>query len=120
MPVSEETYRQLALEDPSGHWELHCGRLRQKPPMIVEHNFVTTRVFGRLFQQLDEREYTIRSNAGHVQRTAQNYYIPDVFVIPTELMRPYRHLNNVLESYDAPLPLVIEVWSPSTGDYDVG
>ncbi len=25
----------------------------------------------------------------------------------------------MLEWYDAPLPLVVEIWSPSTGDYDV-
>ncbi len=24
-----------------------------------------------------------------------------------------------VETYDEPLPLVVEVWSPSTGDYDV-
>ena len=40
MAISERTFQQLALEDPSGHWELHCGQLRQKPPMSAEHNQV--------------------------------------------------------------------------------
>ena len=40
MPVSEKTYRQLALEDPSGNWELHCGALRQKPAISFEHSHV--------------------------------------------------------------------------------
>jgi len=56
---------------------------------------------------------------GHVRRTSENYYIPDVFVIPTELVRPLLERRDVLEAYDDPLPLVVEVWSPSTGDYDV-
>jgi Uma2 family endonuclease len=27
--------------------------------------------------------------------------------------------RQVLESYDTPLPLVVEIWSRSTGDYDI-
>jgi len=87
--------------------------------MSFEHNLVTTRVFGRLLQQLDERDFMVRSNIGHVQRATQNYYIPDVYVVPTESILPHRHRSDMLESYDVPLPLVVEVWSPSTGDYDV-
>jgi Uma2 family endonuclease len=30
-----------------------------------------------------------------------------------------RDLPNALEVYNEPLPLVVEVWSPSTGQYDV-
>lgn len=41
-----------------------------------------------------------------------------VYVIPTELVRPQR-LQRTLEVYEAPLPLVVEIWSPSTGDYDI-
>ena len=32
---------------------------------------------------------------------------------------PLLDLHDVLEVYDQPLPLVVEVWSRSTGDYDV-
>ena len=32
---------------------------------------------------------------------------------------PRFDLHDVLEVYDQPLPLVVEVWSRSTGDYDV-
>ncbi len=120
MPVSEKTYRRIALEDPNGHWELHGGVLRQKPGMSFEHNHITSRLFLRLGLQLDEREFTVRSNLGHVRHTAASYYIPDVFVVPTSLVEAERQRGpNRLEVYDAPLPLVIEVWSPSTGDYDV-
>lgn len=119
MPVAEKTYRQVALEDPHGQWELHCGALRQKPEMTVEHNYIATRLFARLIQQLDERHFDVRANMGRVRRSPENYYIPDVFVIPMDLIRPRRHRPDALEVYEAPLPLVVEVWSPSTGVYDV-
>jgi Uma2 family endonuclease len=118
MPVSEKTYRQLALEDPSGHWELHCGQLRQKPGMTAQHNNVLTRVFGTLFIQLDAERFQVRGNLGHVRTSDGRYYIPDVFVIPAEEFRRQQS-SRELEVYRAPLPLVVEIWSPSTGDFDV-
>jgi len=119
MPVSGQTFEQLALEDPEGHWELHCGQLRKKPPMTFEHNEVADELHSRLKEQLDRNRFRVRLGMGHVRRSAENYYIPDVFVIPIELTRPLRGRRDVLEAYDAPLPLVVEIWSPSTGDYDV-
>jgi Uma2 family endonuclease len=116
--VSEQEFQQLALADPKGHWELHCGKVRQKPPMTAEHNDAMLYLAAQLVQQLDRREFRVRSNAGHVQRTAENYYIPDVFVVPTALVHPLLGTYQ-LETYATPLPLVVEVWSPSTGDYDV-
>ncbi len=118
MPVSEQTYRQLASEDPEGHWELHRGLLRRKPEMTLEHNQIASELFFTLRRQLDRRRYDVRANMGHVRLSAQNFYIPDVLVIPVELQQPLRG-RPVLEAYEAPLPLVVEVWSPSTGDYDV-
>lgn len=117
MPVSEETYRQLALEDREGHWELHCGRLVQKPGMSYEHSFLTMRLIRLLLSQLDDRMHDVRSNNGRV-RTAGSYYIPDVFVVLAEVVRPHRGERG-LEFYNVPLPLVVEFWSPSTGEYDV-
>ncbi len=118
MPVSERTFLQVALEEP-GQWELVCGNLRRKPNMTAEHNHVASKLFLRIGQQLDESRFEARLSLGHVRRTAENYYIPDVFVVPIDLVRPLRGLRNVLEAYDAALPLVVEVWSPSTGDYDI-
>jgi Uma2 family endonuclease len=118
VPVSERTYLQLALEDPN-QWELHCGELQRKPTMTAEHNYVASKLFLRLKQQLDGERFDIRLGMGHVRRSPESYFIPDVFVVPSELVRPLRGRRDVLETYDAPLPLVVEVWSPSTGEYDV-
>jgi len=118
MPVSEKTYLRVALEDP-GQWELHGGQLRRKPGMTAEHNDVALELGYRLRHQLNRQDYRVRVSMGHVRRSSESYYIPDVFVIPSELFQQARGRPNTLETYSAPLPLVIEVWSPSTGDYDV-
>lgn len=118
MSVSEKTYRQIALEDPEGHWELYCGVLRRKPGMSIEHNEIMSDLHYALMDQLDRSQFAVRSNAGQVRLPGQSYYIPDVFVIPTELQRPLWGRRG-LEWYEAPLPLVVEIWSPSTGEYDV-
>jgi Uma2 family endonuclease len=118
MPVSEQTFKQVALEDPEGHWELHCGYLRRKPGMSFEHNQIMLDLAVQLVNQLDRAEFLVRCNAGHVRRSSASYYIPDVFVMPTDLARTQRG-TRALEVYGSPLPLVVEVWSPSTGDLDV-
>ena len=119
MPVSERTYRTVALEDPEGNWELHHGRLREKPSMTFRHNDGMFELGHQLRSQLDRTQFRVRVNAGRVRRTDEIYYIPDVAVIPLDLAAGFRDSADVLEVYDAPLPLVVEVWSPSTGDYNV-
>jgi len=117
MTISEKAFRKLALEDPSGHWELHCGVPRQKPGMSAKHNDVGIELVAVLHAQLDRRQFRVRFNSGHVRRSGDRYYIPDVFVLPTEQFLPQEPLRT-LETYVQPLPLVVEIWSPSTGDYD--
>ncbi|MBI5948653.1 MAG: Uma2 family endonuclease, partial [Chloroflexi bacterium] len=118
MPVTEATYEQLALEDPEGQWELVCGRPRRKPSMTQEHNTVARQLTATLIRQLPEGDYQVALNAGRV-RAGEQYFIPDVMVIPTALLKPWGEGRAVLEAYAEPLPLVVEVWSASTGDYDV-
>jgi hypothetical protein len=69
--VSEATFRQVALEDPEGHWELHCGRLREKPGMTFDHNDVMVESGVMLRRQLDRAAFRVRINAGHVPRSAE-------------------------------------------------
>jgi Uma2 family endonuclease len=71
-----------------------------------------------LHAQLDRRQFRVRHDSSHVRRSADRYYIPDVFVVPTEQYLLQEPLHT-LETYVQPLPLVMEIWSPSTGDYDI-
>lgn len=120
MPISEATYERVALEDPEGQWELVCGRLRSKPPMTAGHNEAARRLAVWLGRSLDEDEYSVATDNARLRISTGTYYVPDCCVIPRELVqRKMRELPSRLEVYDEPMPLVVEVWSPSTGDYDV-
>ena len=119
MPVTERTYQAVALEDPDGKWELHRGRLREKPAMTWDHNDDIVELAFQLRGQLDRRQFRVRVNSARVRRQDETYYIPDVFVVPTSYGETLRDQQHVLEVHDRPVPLIIEVWSPSTGDYDI-
>jgi len=119
MPVSERTFQAIALEDPEGRWELHRGRLREKPSMTWDHNDRAFYLAVQLTNQLDRRQFRVRHDAGRLRRQDSTYYIPDVFVIPTSYGDGLIGRQNILEVHDGPALLVAEVWSPSTGDYDV-
>ena len=86
--------------------------------MSYDHNRLSTWLLVQLANQIDRNQFDVRANMGSVRRSSQSYYIPDVYVFPMELGRPQRGRRG-LEVYASPLPLVVEVWSPSTGDYDV-
>jgi len=118
MPVSEDTYERLALEDIEGQWELVCGRPRSKPGMTMEHNSVATRLARIIANQLAEDRFELRTNITRVVMPDGNRYIPDVLVVTAEVMETLRGSAS-LEAYLPPLPFVAEVWSPSTGEYDV-
>ena len=61
----------------------------------------------------------MRLNSARATRPESTYYVPDVSVIPIALTELLRGRADVLEAYRQALPLVVEVWSPSTGTYDV-
>ena len=119
MPVSEETYRRVALEDPEGLWELVCGRPCRKPIMTTEHEQIGRMLAAWLIRQLDLGQFTVGINSGRLRVPAGNYRIPDVCVIPMAMLRRLLAEPHTFEVYEDPVPLVVEVWSPSTGDYDV-
>ena len=120
MLVSETAYEELALREHEQDWELDCGRLRGKPPMTAYHNQIAWLVGFRLQQQLRLEEFEIRVDAGRTRRSPTHYYIPDVMVVPAESVRRLMaEQPNALEAYIEALPLIVEVWSPSTGAYDV-
>lgn len=117
--TTEATFDRVMLEDPTGQWELHRGRLREKPAMGSEHNDLMAYLGHLLLLRLSRSEFRIRVNSGHLQRRGPNYFIPDVAVLPVVVERRMRGRPGRYEVYPDPLPLVVEVWSPSTGEYDV-
>lgn len=119
MALTEDQYRQLVLDADDVHWELHHGHLREKPPMTWEHNETTRLLRHELELQLPWSTYRVIQDHGRVRRSSRSYYIPDLYVVPVAMARRLFHTPGMLEAYPEPLPLVVEVWSPSTGAYDV-
>lgn len=117
--ITEQEYRDLALDDPDRGWELWDGALVEKPPMSIPHTDIGS-FLGHLLQgQLDRREYRVHVNGARAIYTPRNYFIPDVAVIPATLVLPFMRDPRSLDAFPEPLPLVVEIWSRTTGDYDV-
>jgi Uma2 family endonuclease len=119
LAVTEQEFLLIALDEYNEHWELWDGKLVRKPVMTFAHNEIAWKLGVSLYAQLDRADFTCRVNAGHARRSERNYYIPDVIVIPRAYTLPLRDRQDLLEAYAEPLPLVVEVWSRSTGRYDV-
>jgi Uma2 family endonuclease len=115
--MSEQEYERFVLSGVEGVWELHDGRLVEKPGMSRDHGRIVSRLARQLLVQLDEAEYEVRINEGRVRKPADTIFIPDLLVVPTAYGAPFRD-RPVLAILADPLPLVVEIWSPSTGAYD--
>jgi Uma2 family endonuclease len=122
MPISEETYKRVALEDPEGRWELECGRLRRRPEMTTEHGQIDRNLIRQFVIQLDPYAYTVGDNVRlriSPDLSPRLYVVPDLCVVPMAMVRRLLERPGTFEVYDDPVPFVAEVWSPSTGGYDV-
>jgi Uma2 family endonuclease len=115
--LSEQAYLEFVQSGEEGAWELHAGRLVEKPGMSWKHGGIVTRLIVLFDQQLDPAEYHVFTEL-RVRRPAATVFLPDVMIVPTSYGEAIRDLP-VLAIFSDPLPLVIEVWSPSTGDYNV-
>ena len=119
MPVSEETFERVALEDPEGRWELICGKLREKPAMTTEHGYVVQELDYQLSSQLDLGRYSIRTDPLRLRAPSGSHNMPDLCVVPrASLRRVLSERRRRLEVHEEPMPFVVEVWSPSTGRRD--
>ena len=119
LPMSEQDYRECALGDTAGQWELVDGQRREKPAMTAAHGRVMMDLVVILARQLDPSEYALRAGHARLRVSPETYYVPDVVVIPTVLEDALLAMPNELDAYGDPLPLVVEIWSPSTGRYDI-
>jgi Uma2 family endonuclease len=116
--ISEQEYRELALNEEDRLWELWDGVPVEKPGMSMKHDNASF-LLGHLLQsQLDWRDYRVNVNGGKTRRSERYYFIPDVVVIPAALQTPFEDDPRAFNAFAEPLPLVVEVWSRTTGHYD--
>lgn len=116
--ITEAEYEHIVWADPDHNWELVDGRLREKPGMSWEHGEILIQLGYMLRRQLDRRQFSVIGES-RVRRPPGTIFIPDVFVAPIAYGEKFRNRPGVLAIMSQPLPLVVEVWSRSTGDYDV-
>jgi Uma2 family endonuclease len=117
MRTSENEYQEITEVDHVRHWELLDGHLREKPGLTWEAAELVSVLSSLLFNQLDRREYRVRI-IGRVRRPG-TILRPGVCVVPTPFGEEFRGRPDVPAIFSEPLPLVVDVWSRSTGDYDV-
>ena len=118
MPISEATYRQVALEDDASGWELICGRLWRKPPMTMRHDWLPSALGRQLVRRLPDEQWWITERARPRAQDA-SYLNPDLAVVPMSIVRRLATSPGQFQAIDEPAPFVLEAWSPSTGSYDV-
>jgi Uma2 family endonuclease len=116
--ISEEAYQRLALTEPDRKWELRDGRLAEKPGMTWEHSAFMLVLGHLLVSQIDPRRHRALAEL-RVRCTSGSILIPDLVVAPIAYGNAFRERPGVLAVIADPLPLVVEIWSASTGKYDV-
>ena len=116
--ISEAAYQRFVLSGAGKGWELHDGRLVEKPGVTWEHMDIASLLSHLLQSQLDRREYRVFVES-RVRRPAATIFLPDVMVVPTVYGELFRGRPGTLAIFSDPLPLIVEIWSSSTGEYDV-
>lgn len=114
--MSEQEYKRFLLAGAEGVWELHDGVLVEKPGMSFRHGEVPARLAFFLLSQLDWNEYSVVVDL-RVRRPDGTVFVPDLMVIPASYSDEIRDRPE-LAIYSEPVPLIVEVWSPSTGEFD--
>lgn len=119
MALSAEQYEHLILSDPDETWELVDGRLREKPTMTIGHEDAALELVFTLMSKLDRREYRVGHNGSRTKRAEHSYFVPDVVVFRVADIAAAVANPRAVDAHAVPAVLVVEVWSPSTGDYDI-
>ncbi len=117
-PLAIDEYRQEVFSDPGRMWELFDGQLREKPGKSWEHLDSVTLLGHLLLRQLDRREYRVFAE-GRIRRPAATVFIPDSLVVPAAVGQAFRGRPGTRAIFPDPLPLIVEVWSASTGNFAV-
>ena len=119
LELSPEQYEHLILGAPDQIWELVDGRLREKPPMSMGHGDVGFELGFQLRSQLDPLEFRISGNHARLKRTDRSYFVPEIVVFRKSDIATALANRQGVDAHAAPALLVVEIWSPSTGDYDI-
>jgi Uma2 family endonuclease len=116
--LTEQDFEAFLLSGIEGRWELHDGVLVEKPAMSWDHQNVMINLAVQLSNQISREAFRVQVES-RVRRPEATVLLPDVMVIPDHYGDEFRNQPGRLAIFSRPLPLVAEVWSVSTGEYDV-
>ncbi|MBA3450371.1 MAG: Uma2 family endonuclease [Chloroflexia bacterium] len=116
--MTEEAYQRFVLSTMEARWELHDGVLVEKPGRTWEHGAIVSDLGFLLQNSLDRTDYRVFFGL-RVRRPPATIFVPDVMVVPTSYGDEFRDQPDILAIFAAPLPLVVEGWSPLMHGYDV-
>lgn len=116
--VGEQEYQTHVRLHPDELWELRAGQLVRKPGISFEHGEIAVMLAHYLLLQIDRSQFRVSVNDGRVRRPGDTVCIPDVMVFPVADAAEFRGQPGILPTFTDPLPLVVEVWSHSTGNDD--
>lgn len=113
--MDNATYERNAVDFRYLRTELHDGVPVEKPVMSRIHGDLGLEVAFVVRTQIDPARFRLRANHAKLAIPGRSYFIPDVAVLPAAVA-----LADPTEAdlYHDPVPLVVEIWSPSTGSYD--
>lgn len=114
--MDNATYERMAISGEFLRTELHDGVLVEKPVMSRLHGDLGLEVAFLLRLQVDPMQYRVRANHAKLAIPGRSYYIPDVAVLEAAVAWP---TPKEADLYHDPVPLVVEIWSPKTGGYDI-
>jgi Uma2 family endonuclease len=114
--MGEQDYVAFVASGIEGVWELHDGRLVEKPGMSWKHLNMIPFLIAAILPQLNPGIYRVVSEC-RVRRPPATVFLPDIAIVPLSYAEGILELP-ILPIFSGPLPLVVEIWSPSTGDYD--
>lgn len=86
--------------------------------MTWDHQVVMIDLACQLRQQFPRHDFRVQAES-RVRRPEATVLQPDVMVIPDDYGDEFRNQPGRLAIFSRPLPFVAEVWSVSTGEYDV-
>jgi Uma2 family endonuclease len=119
MVATKLDFEQFALDHPNEKWEFHRGQPRRKPAMASGHDRAFLELNRQLIPQEDRSRFRVLPGVGRVARATTSYYIPDLCIVSAAQFAAFDGQPRAFHLYREPLLLVVEIWSPSTGPYDI-
>ncbi|MBA3415262.1 MAG: Uma2 family endonuclease [Chloroflexia bacterium] len=113
--MDNATYERNAVDFRYLRTELHDGVPVEKPVMSRIHGDLGAELTIVVGSSVDRSRFRLRSNHAKLAVPGRSYFIPDVAVLPASVA-----LADPISAdlYHDPVPFVVEIWSPFTGDYD--